>query len=66
MFILKQRHPGLNPLVYTKRNIEAKEELYDLKSDPEELKNLASNPDYSNLVIEMREKLERKISKYTQ
>jgi len=48
------------------RNIEAKEELYDLKSDPEELKNLASNPDYSNLVIKMREKLERKISKYAQ
>ena len=48
------------------RNIEAKEELYDLKSDPEELKNLTSNPDYSNLVIEMREKLERKISKYAQ
>jgi len=48
------------------RNIEAKEELYDLKSDPEELKNLASNPDYSYLVIKMREKLERKISKYAQ
>ena len=48
------------------RNIEAKEELYDLKSDPEELKNLAGNPDYSNLVIKMREKLERKISKYAQ
>ncbi len=48
------------------RDIEAKDELYDLTTDPEELKNLAGNPDYANVVIEMREKLERTIAKYAQ
>jgi N-sulfoglucosamine sulfohydrolase len=33
------------------------EELYDLNQDPNETKNLASNPDYSKILTEMREKL---------
>ena len=48
------------------RNIEAKEELYDLKSDPEELNNLANHPEHTDVVKEMQGKLNQNIVKYTQ
>jgi len=48
------------------RNIKAQDELYDLISDPEELNNLAGDTDHSNVVLEMREKLDKKIAKYSQ
>ena len=34
------------------------EELFDVQTDPNELNNLASNPDYHKTLIEMRKKLE--------
>ena len=48
------------------RDIEAQDELYDLIYDPEELNNLSNHPDYANVVLEMRENLDRKIVKYAQ
>ena len=37
-------------------NSKPKEELYNLKSDPQELNNLSNNPDYASKLTEMRNK----------
>lgn len=37
------------------------EELYDIKNDPHELNNLAGDPDYQSIVLEMRDNLNREI-----
>lgn len=35
------------------------EELYDMENDPNEVDNLAGNPEYENVLVEMRAKLEK-------
>ena len=47
------------------RNINAPEELYDLENDPQELDNLASNKEYKNILQNMRNKLDLKITLYS-
>ncbi len=47
------------------RNINAPEELYDLENDPQELNNLASNKEYKNILQNMRNKLDLKITLYS-
>ena len=47
------------------RNINAPEELYDLENDPQELNNLASNKEYRNILQNMRNKLDLKITLYS-
>ena len=47
---------------YGKRTVEAylhrpKFELYDLQNDPDEVKNLADNPKYENVLAELKEEL---------
>ena len=37
---------------------EAGIELYDHKNDPDEIVNLAKNPDYKNIVVELSKKLQ--------
>ena len=39
-------------------------ELYDLKKDPQELNNVFDNPDYTEVVLEMKEKMEGVRKKY--
>jgi arylsulfatase A-like enzyme len=39
-------------------------ELYDLKEDPHELKNLIENPDYADILEELKEELERLQKEY--
>lgn len=41
-----------------------KEELYDLKNDPDQLNNLASDPQYSHVLTEMRNKMSEWQSRY--
>jgi hypothetical protein len=38
------------------------EELYDLKNDPDQLTNIAANPDYAEILETMRAKLQKKLS----
>ncbi|QOV92001.1 sulfatase family protein [Humisphaera borealis] len=40
-------------------------ELYDLKSDPEETKNLIADPQHAKLVEELRAELDRQIKQYS-
>ena len=47
------------------RNINATEELYDLENDPQELNNLAINKEYKNILQNMRNKLDLKITLYS-
>ena len=46
-------------------NINAPEELYDLENDPQELNNLAINKEYKNILQNMRNKLDLKITLYS-
>lgn len=50
--------------VYGKRTVDAyihrpKFELYDLKNDPHEINNLADNPDYAEILQELKQKLRK-------
>ena len=47
------------------KTINAPEELYDLKNDPNELNNLASDKKYKNILKKMRNKLDQKIALYS-
>ncbi len=40
-------------------NSKPKEELYDLQNDPFELNNLAENPDYAEILQQMRQKMDQ-------
>jgi|GEM_PF-2212463 len=51
---LDQQHRHLFELSFGKRPAE---ELYDLKSDPKQMTNVASDPSYSEPVQHLREKL---------
>ncbi|MBK7628598.1 MAG: sulfatase [Bacteroidales bacterium] len=47
------------------RFIEAPEELYDLKNDPLETKNLAPDPAYNEILSRLRKECDNQIEKYT-
>ncbi len=47
------------------RFIQAPEELYDLENDPMEINNLAKNPKYVKVLVELRNKCDDQIIKYT-
>ena len=47
------------------RNINATEELYDLENDPQEFNNLAISKEYKNILQNMRNKLDLKITLYS-
>jgi arylsulfatase A-like enzyme len=46
------------------RFIDAPEELYDLKNDPLETRNLATNPDYQDILSDLRKECDIRIQKY--
>ena len=48
------------------RDIEALDELYYLVTDPGELNNLVGHPDHVKVALEMKKKLDLKISEYSQ
>lgn len=47
------------------RFINAPEELYDLRKDPRETKNLATDPEYEKIIERLRKECDRQIAKYT-
>lgn len=49
---------------YTKRFLDAPDELYDMKGDPGELKNLASHPDYADVVTALEKRLSDFFERY--
>lgn len=46
------------------RYIKAPEELYDLKTDPDERNNLAGRPEYVQVILKLRREMNEKINKY--
>lgn len=47
------------------RFIETPEELYDLTNDPLEIRNLATEPDYKDILEKLRKECDAQIGKYT-
>lgn len=57
-----EARPDLTPAQFTLFQTErAPEELYDVENDPDEVINLAEMPQYQDVLIELRQKLEQEV-----
>lgn len=60
VYLLKHRdNPGLRPLFDLAFSKRPAEELYDLRTDPYQMKNIAADPDYREVKTRLEQKLHR-------